>query len=168
MVKKILVPLIVLALLWGVKYLLWNYSISSGKLVGNLSKISKQGRVFKTWEGVLEEDNHENLSTRFSVRDEKLAQELYTFEGKSVILYYEEHVVGFPSETKIVVTSWRKKKELPDETSPENTAIEKLNLTLFCSFIGTLYNDRELYVKIKNLMKQKNLFLYKQYEKCNN
>jgi hypothetical protein len=165
--KKIFIPLFFLAFLVGLKYLLWNYSVSSGKLVGSLNKISNQGRIFKTWEGVLDEEGSDNLSTKFSIRDEKLAQELYTYEGKEVILYYQEHIVGFPRETKILVTSWRAKQSENKKEDQVHAAIEKLNLTMFCAFVGTLYQDKELYLKIKNMMKEKNYWIYKQYEKCN-
>lgn len=177
---KILIPVILLTILFIVKFIMFNFPISEGKRVGNLSKISQQVRFgfLSSWEGTIDDGTGERLSTRFSVHDKKLAEELYQYEGKEVVVYYEEYFFGFPHETNVNVTSWKPKETevvVTSETSSgsvSNTQNDKvlnlLNKTLFCALIGSLYSDQELYQKVKELVKKNNLYLYKQFDTCNN
>lgn len=178
---KILIPVILLTILFITKFILFNFPISEGKRVGNLSDISQQNRFgfLSTWEGTIDDGTGERLSTRFSVHDKKLAEELYEYEGKEVVIYYEEHFFGFPHATNINVVSWKPKENEVVVTSTENTqesvnsysddkALNLLNKTLFCSLLGSLYSDQELYQRVKDFIKKNNLYLYKQFSSCNN
>jgi len=165
---KILLPIILVSLLVILKYVLWDMNISAGKRSGNLTKISKKGKIIKTWEGTLDEGIGEKFMSTFSVRNSKIAEELFEYEGRKVILYYEEHFMNWPWDTKYNVVGWKAKdEEEVVHVKSDDKMIELLGKTMFCSMLGTLYNDPELYQKVKDYMKEKNLYLYNQYEKCN-
>lgn len=169
---KILLPIVLITLLILAKFILWDFPISSGKRVGNLTKISEKGRIIKTWEGTIDEGSGDKLTSYFSVKDNTLAEELYNYEGKQVILYYDEFLVGWPRDTKYVVKAWKSKEQMSGEygkveVSSEKALVDALSETLFCSLLGTLYKDQELYKRVKEFMKKENLYLYKQYSKCN-
>ena len=166
--KKGLFLIVFVLALWGLKWALWDMKISSGKIVGNLTKISQRGKIpfFKTWEGTIDEGSGDKLTTYFSVKDENLARGLFTYEGKEVILYYDEHLVGWPRDTKIIVFSWKSKKKMV--ALSEDKTLKNLEKALFCSFLGSLLPNTDLYQKVKDYIKDQNLFIYNQYKKCNN
>lgn len=168
---KIAVPVVLLTLAVAAKFILWDYPVSSGKRVGNLTKISKKGKLIPTWEGTIDEGSGDKLTTLFSVKSDAIGEELYAYEGKQVILYYNEHLVGWPRDTKYDITSW-KPKDSGNEgetsySSDTNPIVAELSKTLFCTFLGTLYKDQDLYQKVKEYIKENNLYLYNQYERCN-
>ena len=167
---KIFVPIILVTALFIGKMVMCDFAVSTGKRVGNLTKISKKGKLFKTWEGTIDEGSGDKLTSFFSVRNNKIAEELYGYEGRKVVIYYEEYFANWPWETKYNVTSWKPNEE--DKISQINTqsgseVLDYLSKTLFCSFLGTLYKDKDLYEKVKAYMKENNLFIFNQYEKCN-
>ena len=170
---KILIPVILITLGVAAKYIMWDFAVSSGKRVGNLTKISKKGKVIPTWEGTIDEGSGDKLTTLFSVKSNSIGEELYAYEGKEVILYYNEHLVGWPRDTKYDVTSWKPKNNQVEEESSYSTTgegnpiVQEISKTLFCAFLGSLYQDQELYQRVKEFIKEKNLYLYNQYERCN-
>jgi hypothetical protein len=94
-------------------WLTLNMSYSSGERVGYVQKISKKGWVCKTWEGELAMVNLPGTAPQifsFSVRDDKVAQQLEDAAGKRVALDYEQHR-GVPSacfgETEYFITKVR-------------------------------------------------------------
>ena len=170
---KILVPVILITMGVAAKYIMWDFVVSSGKRVGNLTKISKKGKVIPTWEGTTDEGSGDKLTTLFSVKSDAIGDELYAYEGKEVILYYNEHLMGWPRDTKYDVTSWKRKNEGFDEQasveqSVDATLLNQVEKTLFCSFLGALRSDRQLYLQVKELIKKNNHFLFQQYDRCNN
>jgi len=166
---KIIFPMFFLTLLFLAKFVLIDYVVSDGKRVGNLTKITKKGKVFKTWEGTIDEGYGENLTTHFSVKDEKLAQELYAYEGKQVILYYEEHFIGFPRDTKYNIVSWTPKDGVTGSQSVnvDQQLLQNVGTTLFCSMLGSLVSNKNLYDQVKNHLKVSNIYIFNQYQKCN-
>lgn len=178
---KILIPVILVTLLFCAKWIAYDYVLSDGKRVGNLTKISKVGRTFltKTWEGTIDEGSGDDLTTRFSVKDDEIGQALYAYEGKEVILYYEVHYMGWPRLTRYNVVSW-KPKQIAEKvdivnsgennfqgSSDEVAAARELSKTLLCSFLGSLYKNQPLYKRVKEHIKEQNLYLYNQYQRCN-
>ncbi len=173
---KFFILIFFIAAIVGGKYFVFDYPISTGKRVGNLTKLSLKGKVLKTWEGTIDEGSGDQLTTQFSVRSDALAKELYGYEGRKVVLYYEEYYLGWPRDTNYNVVSWKpqedatekkileKVAERPLETSPALTLLSK---TLFCTFLGTLIKNPELYTQVKNYIKEQNLYLFKQYDVCN-
>jgi hypothetical protein len=103
----ILVPILLLSL-WTAITL--NYSYSSGKRGGYLTKFSEKGWLCKTWEGEINMANVPNAAPdmfAFSVRDDSVAAELNKFIGQRVALDYKQHR-GIPGscfgETQYYVT----------------------------------------------------------------
>lgn len=167
----IFIILTIIFLVYGVKWVLFDFNISAGKRVGNLVKISKKGKLLflKTWEGTLDEGSGDKLTYYFSVKNEKVAQELYSYQGKQVTLYYEQHYIGWPRETNYEIVAWRPKEVESISSSSDSLkiAVSEVSRTLFCSFLGALFKDKDLYVKVKNFVKLENMYVYKQYDKCN-
>lgn len=169
---KVFVPIILITILFIGKIILWDFAVSTGKRVGNLTKISKKGKIFKTWEGTIDEGSGDQLTSTFSVRNKDIAEQLYDYEGRQVVLYYEEYLVGWPWDTKYNVISWKPNEDttriVGAPTSNESDkALEILGKSMFCSMLGSLYKNQELYQKVKDFIKEDNLYLYNQYEKCN-
>jgi hypothetical protein len=154
----------ILVALLGSKYVMYDYPISSGKRVGNLTKLALRGKIWKTWEGTINEGYGDKLSM-FSVQDSDLAKELFEYEGREVIIYYEEYFYGWPNETNLNVVGWEPKD--PREKGEENPLVAELGKSLFCSLLGTLYNDQALYQKVKEHVAASNPYIHQQYEKCN-
>jgi hypothetical protein len=107
----VLLPLLVLTL-WTVATLKFSYS--TGERAGYLQKLSRKGWICKTWEGELAMQNLPGSVPeifQFSVRDDRVAAQLQSFEGEKVALVYEQHS-GVPSscfaETEYFVTGVKK------------------------------------------------------------
>lgn len=166
---KILIPVILITLLVATKFVLWDFPISNGKRVGNLTKISKKGKFLPTWEGTIDEGSGDKLTSYFSVRDNVIAQELYNYEGKEVIVYYEEYFMGWPRDTNYNVTSWKPKdsKSLQAMSNGDD-ALSLLSKTMFCSLLGSLISNQDLYQQVKAHVKENNLYLFRQFNECNN
>ena len=45
--------------------------------------------------------------------------------------------------------------------------LQLLNKTLFCSLLGTIFSDANLYAQVKEHIRKNNLYLFKQIETCN-
>jgi len=165
---KILLPVFTLTLLFATKYILWDFPVSNGKRVGNITKITKKGKIIPTWEGTIDEGSGDQLTSHFSVRDKKIAEELYNYEGKEVVMYYEQYILGWPRETNYAIISWKPKnsKQLTEENI-STPALDLLSKTLFCSLLGALYKDQDLYQRVKDFVKTNNLYLYNQISECN-
>ena len=85
-------------------------------------------------------------------------------------LYYEQHFFGWPRETTYDVVAWTPKDraEVGEASSDSfKEVVSVMSRTLFCSLLGTLYKDQDLYGKVKEFVKVENMYVYKQYEKCN-
>lgn len=170
---KIIAIIIFVTVLFATKFILWDFKISSGKRVGNLTKISKRGKVLKTWEGTIDEGSGDKLTSYFSVSSDEIGQELYKYEGRQVLIYYSEHILGWPRDTKYDVISWKPKEtevnhsvDITESLENQNNSKE-LSKVLFCSMLGSLYKNNKLYKEVKEFIKEDNLFLYNQYDKCN-
>lgn len=154
----------------GAQYIFFNYPVSAGKRVGNLTKLSTRGKILKTWEGTLNEGYGDKLTTYFSISSNKIAEELFEFEGKEVVIYYEEYLMGWPRDTKYDVIKWEPanteaKNEIQENS---NLAVTILSKTLFCTLLGTIRSDEELYQKVKKHIETNNTYLFNQIQNCNN
>ena len=160
MLKKIFVLIILSSVVFAIKFVLFDYNISNGKRVGNLTKVSKKGKIIQTWELTVDEGVGDKLTTLLSVKDDDLAEELFKYEGKEVVLFYTEHLLGWPRETKYVVNSWKAKDEQLNQNIQSNSeVVGLLEKTLFCAFLGSLRKNAELYEKVKQFIKQDKLYL---------
>lgn len=168
---KLLIPVILITLLVASKYILWDFPISSGKRVGNLIKISKKGKIYPTWEGTVDEGSGDKLTSYFSVRDNAVGEELYNYEGRQVIIYYEQYLIGWPYDTNYNVISWKPKEGSLSNSEVSSVshggALDLLSKTLFCSLLGSIYTDPDLYQKVKEHVRRNNLFLFQKIDRCN-
>jgi hypothetical protein len=109
--------LLVFALLvLGILYLLTGWSFSDGERAGTVSKFSRRGYLFKTYEGVLNVGGFSgetgSLTPQFfdfSVKDESTAQKITEAvrTGQRVTLHYEEKILRLPwnGDTKYYITN---------------------------------------------------------------
>jgi hypothetical protein len=77
-----------------------SFSYSRGERAGFVQKLSNKGWVCKTWEGELALANGPNVMPemfQFTVRDDKVAEQINASLGKQVKLTYEQHV-GVPTK----------------------------------------------------------------------
>ena len=115
--KKIFisVSIITIAVLFFLVY--WNFynTFSEGNRSGILQKFSKKGNMFKTYEGELIMNSIASTSNTtiasekffFSVKDDSIANVLFSLEGKRVTLHYEQKRGHLPwnGETNYIITS---------------------------------------------------------------
>lgn len=84
-------------------YFICGLTYSEGTRSGILTKVSKKGYVFKTYEGELiigglnEGDGAIMPATvfKFSILDQKVYQQLEADQGRKVIVYYKEVIKNF-------------------------------------------------------------------------
>ena len=84
-------------------YFICGLTYSEGTRSGILTKVSKKGYLFKTYEGELiigglnEGDGAIMPATvfKFSILDQKVYQQLETDQGRKVIVYYKEVIKNF-------------------------------------------------------------------------
>ncbi|MBO0931031.1 hypothetical protein [Fibrella aquatilis] len=108
--------LVFVLLILGVLYLLTGWSFSDGERAGTVSKFSRRGYLFKTYEGVLNVGGFSgetgSLTPQFfdfSVKDEATAQKITEAvrTGQRVTLHYEEKILRLPwnGDTKYYITN---------------------------------------------------------------
>jgi len=111
----LMISILVLGLLLfaGYLWLMLTWSYSSGERAGWVQKLSKKGYICKTWEGEMAMVSLPGSVPEkflFTVREEQVAQRLYSVMGKRVSLDYEEHI-GLPTscfgDTRHFVTDVR-------------------------------------------------------------
>jgi hypothetical protein len=120
MFKRVVLPLIVLALLASLYF--WaalNWSYSEGERAGWVQKLSKKGWVCKTWEGELALVSLPGTTPEkfaFTIWGDDVAERVTRAMGKRVALHYEEKV-GLPGscfgETRYFVTGITISDEIP-------------------------------------------------------
>lgn len=114
--RGLLYFLLFLLIVFGILYVLTGWSYSDGERAGTVSKFSRRGYVFKTYEGVLNVGGFSgetgSLTPQFfdfSVKDEavsaKITEAVRT--GQRVTLHYEEKILRLPwnGDTKYYITS---------------------------------------------------------------
>jgi hypothetical protein len=90
----VLGALAVLLLLAGYTWLALTWSYSTGERAGYIQKFSKKGWICKTWEGeltmvVLAGAIPEKFE--FTVRNDDVADRIYSTMGKKVKIFYQQH-----------------------------------------------------------------------------
>jgi hypothetical protein len=116
MAKVVSIVVLILLLVFG-GWFYWKYyfTYSDGNRTGLLQKFSRKGNVFKTYEGemVLNSVISNNTSPMtmekffFSVEDKNVASKMTGFEGKRVVLHYEEKngALFWRGDTRYIVDS---------------------------------------------------------------
>jgi hypothetical protein len=95
----IIVVILAGALFSAYLWLMLNWAYSDGERAGWVQKMSRKGYLCKTWEGEMAMVSLPGSVPEkflFTVRDEKVAQQINNAMGRRVTLYYEEHI-GLPS-----------------------------------------------------------------------
>ena len=114
--RGLLYFLLFLLIIFGVLYVLTGWSYSDGERAGTVSKFSRRGFVFKTYEGVLNVGGFSgetgSLTPQyfdFSVKDDVVASQITEAvkTGQRVTLHYEEKILKLPwnGETKYYITN---------------------------------------------------------------
>lgn len=101
--KYALVFLLVLIIIWFVYFFICGMTYSEGTRSGVLTKVSKKGYVFKTFEGELNVGGlNQGDGTimpasifKFSVSGEDIYNQLEKEQGKKVVLHYKERIKSF-------------------------------------------------------------------------
>jgi hypothetical protein len=92
--------LLALVVFSGVYYFYRTYTVSEGTRSGLLFKISKKGKIFKTYEGQLQLAGsaimNKESTFEFSVENGEVYSQMQNFEGQNVRLHYKELVDAFP------------------------------------------------------------------------
>lgn len=113
--RGLLYFLLFLLVVFGVLYALTGWSYSDGERAGTVSKFSRRGFLFKTYEGVLNVGGFSgetgSLTPQyfdFSVDEDAVAKQITQAvkTGQRVTLHYEEKIIKFPwnGETKYYIT----------------------------------------------------------------
>lgn len=113
MFRLIAFLVLLVALAAGYLWLVLSWSYSDGERAGYVQKFSRKGWVCKTWEGELAMVTMPGTLTEkfeFTVRDERIAEQINRSMGQRVSLGYDQHV-GIPTscfgETAYFVRSVR-------------------------------------------------------------
>ncbi|GAA4405617.1 hypothetical protein GCM10023187_24170 [Nibrella viscosa] len=107
--------LIFFLFVFGIFWYLTAWSYSDGERAGTVSKFSRRGYVFKTWEGILNVGGFSGETGsltpqffEFSVKDDSVAQQINQAvkTGQRITLHYEEKLVRLPwnGDTKYFIT----------------------------------------------------------------
>lgn len=114
--RGLLYFLLFLLVVFGLLYALTGWSYSDGERAGTISKFSRRGFLFKTYEGVLNVGGFSgetgSLTPQyfdFSVKEDAVATQITDAvkSGQRVTLHYEEKIIRLPwnGDTKYYITS---------------------------------------------------------------
>lgn len=118
--------LVFVLLIFGILYLLTGWSFSDGERAGTVSKFSRRGYLFKTYEGVLNVGGFSgetgSLTPQFfdfSVKDDLVAKQITDAvkSGQRVTLHYEEKILRLPwnGDTKYYITTVETVGPIPNQ-----------------------------------------------------
>lgn len=101
--KYLLISLAVVIVIWFTYYFICGMTYSEGTRSGVLTKVSKKGYVFKTFEGELNVGGlNQGDGTimpasifKFSVEGQDIYNQLEKEQGKKVVLHYKERIKAF-------------------------------------------------------------------------
>lgn len=99
--KKLMIMLFLGLILFSVAFYFYRtYTVSEGTRTGVLYKISKKGKVFKTFEGQLQLAGsaimNKESTFEFSVANSAVYSTMQNLEGKNVRVHYKELIDAFP------------------------------------------------------------------------
>jgi hypothetical protein len=101
--KVITITLITIVILWWIYYFICGLTYSEGTRSGILTKVSKKGYVFKTFEGELNIGGIDqgdgtimpHTVFKFSIEDDKTYKKLDSLQGRKVIVHYNQVIKNF-------------------------------------------------------------------------
>ena len=114
--KKYVLPIIGIIIVFLIIFFVarYSYTYSEGNRAGRLIKFSKQGFMFKTYEGEMNLGGVTNAANNsmmmnymwdFSVTNQSVADSLLRLEGKEISVHYKEKMAKLPwrGDTKYIV-----------------------------------------------------------------
>jgi hypothetical protein len=114
--KKYVLPIIGIVIVFLIIFFVarYSYTYSEGNRAGRLIKFSKQGFMFKTYEGEMNLGGVTNAANNsmmmnymwdFSVTNQAVADSLLKLEGKEISVHYKEKMAKLPwrGDTKYIV-----------------------------------------------------------------
>ncbi len=114
--KKYVLPIIGIIIVFLIIFFVarYSYTYSEGNRAGRLIKFSKQGFMFKTYEGEMNLGGVTNAANNsmmmnymwdFSVTNQAVADSLLKLEGKEISVHYKEKMAKLPwrGDTKYIV-----------------------------------------------------------------
>jgi hypothetical protein len=132
--KKFLTILILIILIGGGLFIYWRFYwvFGEGVKAGQLNYLMKKGYLFKTYEGRLIQAGFQGGGTagsvqsnefRFSVVDDRIANQLMTNSGKEFELHYKEYMATLPWRGTTVfivdsILSMKDTRSLPGPYTP--------------------------------------------------
>ncbi len=101
--KVIIITLVIIAVCLAAFYFICGMIYSEGTRSGVLTKVSKKGYIFKTYEGELNVGGLDQgdgtimpmTVFKFSIEDEKTYKKLDELQGRKVILHYNQVIKNF-------------------------------------------------------------------------
>lgn len=148
--NKILALTAVLMTVGAVVYIyLLNLKVEEGSIYGRILTIEQDSKAEDRWRLVLFV-NSENVE--FSIENELLKTELENYDEKYIIIFYDKYFFTGINSPKLRVKNWKK----VTNESGQQGLVEKVYLeynALFCSFLGEIYQDKNLYAKVMELIK---------------
>jgi hypothetical protein len=116
LMKKYVLPIIGIIIVFLIIFFVarYSYTYSEGNRAGRLIKFSKQGFMFKTYEGEMNLGGVTNAANNsmmmnymwdFSVTNQSVADSLLKLEGKEISVHYKEKMAKLPwrGDTKYIV-----------------------------------------------------------------
>jgi hypothetical protein len=101
--RFLLIFILIITIIWFIYYFICGLTYSEGTRSGILTKVSKKGYIFKTFEGELNIGGFSqgdgtimpNSIFKFSVIKENIYKKIQEKEGKKVVLQYKQVVKNF-------------------------------------------------------------------------
>lgn len=101
--KVLIISGLILLAAWWINYFICGLTYSEGTRSGILTKVSKKGYVFKTFEGELNIGGIDQgdgtimpmTIFKFSIEDEKTYHKLDSLQGRKVIVHYNQVIKNF-------------------------------------------------------------------------
>lgn len=101
--RFLLIFILIITIIWFIYYFVCGLTYSEGTRSGILTKVSKKGYVFKTFEGELNVGGFSqgdgtimpNSIFKFSVIKENIYKKIQEKEGKKVVLHYKQVIKNF-------------------------------------------------------------------------
>ncbi len=126
-----------------------NYPYSSGTRSGRLVKLARKGWMLKTYEGTLDVGGG-NLTWNFSIRKDKLGDEMLKSMGDRITVKYKELIAPIIYDTKYDVTGY----QVDLVVTPEARNI-------LCRFVNVLRNYPALTLQIRSVLERDDLDMLK-------
>jgi hypothetical protein len=104
LIKWLIIILLILIVVGAIILASFNFTYSEGNRAGIITKFSKKGYVFKTYEGELNVGGLSNIPNvaqanqlwEFSVKEQAIADTLMHLEGRKVSLHYRQISKNMP------------------------------------------------------------------------